>query len=607
MFGQLRLDLPRSISSSSRIRGRNRCIYSPRNLENQFHLDEKKDEIQAVRDKIYKIYKRLEVRQDLLGRGFCFGLLDPATNILINGAISSLFPTDPRAGGGGGGGQRKRSVDMGQRSLDGLVAFLTCIFPYLPDAEARGYLDAADADPFVALLLIINRRGMRKFDFYSDTTKTAVEIALSCAAVAANHPDPQWLVLGWKLLSPAVRELASMRSPKKQADVVLLAQKTVRDAIEANGISDPGLQLKECWALAQMRLSRATSKIYARPKELPPARAPMKRMLLATIHGFYLEALGRLPTGELRSRYHHSILMGGYCYGPLDPVSNIIVNTIWYSQNFPASKQFTASMISTSCLWRIVARSLYGLVTYLCTRYSGLTPDLAMQRLLVTRANLQAADPNLSGTATRERLYFHGCGQVGHGIPGPNELQHNAIDRSPPSASVAEAYSAAATAAFHPCPLAQSDFLGFGLSKLEFASEVLHRQESDSSDSQDNCSGSRDGVSKPVPEVVCVRGHGPLSSDDHELLCRILEKCPSAGKSHPQQDLAPTKIKKSPYAYKSRCIDRFWGQHERVSSMVKDALDRYNVTTVGFFFFPLLSALYFSVFVLYMLALHYNF
>jgi len=119
-------------------------------------------------------------------------------------------------------------------------------------------------------------------------------------------------------------------------------------------------------------------------------------------------------TVELCSRYHHSILMGGYCYGPLDPVSNIIVNTIWYSQNFPASKQFTVGMISTSCLWRIVARSLYGLVTFLCTRYSGLTPDLAMQRLLVTRADLQAADPNLSGTtATRDLANFHGCGQAG--------------------------------------------------------------------------------------------------------------------------------------------------------------------------------------------------
>lgn len=42
-------------------------------------------------------------------------------------------------------------------------------------------------------------------------------------------------------------------------------------------------------------------------------------------------------------------------------------------------------MISTECLWRITAQSLYGLVSFLCTRYPALTPDLAMQRLLVAR------------------------------------------------------------------------------------------------------------------------------------------------------------------------------------------------------------------------------
>ncbi|CAN6215202.1 unnamed protein product [Urochloa humidicola] len=280
-------DLPRIISSS-RSRSRNRRIYSPRNLENQFHLYKKKDEIQAVLDKICKIYSRLEVRRDLLDRGFCFGLLDPATNILINRAISSLFPCDPREGGGGGGGggsgRRGRARDMDERSLDGLIAFLTCIFPYLPDAEARGYLDAVDADPLVALLLIVYRRGMRLFDFNSHITAAAIETALRCAAVAANHPDPKWLVLGWKLLLPAVRELTSVQL-YKEADVILLAQKVVRDPIEANGTSDPGLQLKVCWELAEARFRRTRSNI-SRSIELPPARAPMKRMLLATIHGF---------------------------------------------------------------------------------------------------------------------------------------------------------------------------------------------------------------------------------------------------------------------------------------------------------------------------------
>src|SRR4051812_131171 len=109
------------------------------------------------------------------------------------------------------------------------------------------------------------------------------------------------------------------------------------------------------------------------------------------------------------------MIWGGYCYGPLDPVSNIIVNTIWCEQNFPPSKQFPLTMISTKLMWRVAAQSLYGLVSFLCTRYRGLTPDLAMQRLLVSGADLQAADPKLSTTpsAIREtRLNFSGCGQV---------------------------------------------------------------------------------------------------------------------------------------------------------------------------------------------------
>uniref|UniRef100_A0A0E0LI77 NAC domain-containing protein n=1 Tax=Oryza punctata TaxID=4537 RepID=A0A0E0LI77_ORYPU len=140
--------------------------------------------------------------------------------------------------------------------------------------------------------------------------------------------------------------------------------------------------------------------------------------------------------------YHRRMLMGGYCYGPLDPVSNIIVNTIWYEHNFLASKQFPIAMISTKMLSCIAARSLYGLVSFLCTRYRGLTPDLAMQRLLVTG--------------------------------------HSMVEESTPSASVDESYIAAATAGFHGYPLAQKEFLASPTgvrSKLEFVSEVLHTQD----------------------------------------------------------------------------------------------------------------------------------
>ncbi|KAF0923464.1 hypothetical protein E2562_006355 [Oryza meyeriana var. granulata] len=556
LLGQLHLDVPRS-SSTNRIR-----TFGPRDVEDQFHIYKLKDEIRAAVAKIEKIYSRLQIDKDLLEPGFCFGLVHPVTNILINSAISrsQVRPAADRVGGGGGGekagvlidnGRRRRrrvvkAPDVNELSLDGLIAFLTCLFPYLPDAEARIYLRAADADPFVASLLIINRRGMREFDFNSQTTEAAVEVALRCAAVAAKHPDPQGLVLGWKKISHVVEAFRSEPPRNMQVHVVLRAQKV----LDANGASDPVLQLKGTWELARGRLMRASSKIYGTPKVLPPARGPMKRMLLATIHGFYLQAMGRLPTSELCSLYHRSMLFGGYCYGPLDPVSNIIVNTIWYEQNIPASKQFQISMISTQLLWRIAARSLYGLVSFLCTRYRGLTPDLAMQRLLVTGVNLEAADPNL-----KKR-------------PDPSHIQHSVVEESTPSASVHEAYTAAATAALHDYPLAQTQFLSSpsSVSKLEFVSEVLH--------SQVCVPGTQDGVSESASE-----SGGPLSPKNLSFLRMMLQYCPSSiRESHQQQDLACRKVKRRDYRHISRCSGRFWGQHARVTSMVRDALDKFNNT-----------------------------
>ncbi|GJN01012.1 hypothetical protein PR202_ga18242 [Eleusine coracana subsp. coracana] len=117
--------------------------------------------------------------------------------------------------------------------------------------------------------------------------------------------------------------------------------------------------------------------------------------------------------------------MGVYCYGPLDLVSNIILNTLWYEHNFPASKQATLSMVSTACLWRVASRSLYGLVS----------------RLLVAGADLRAADPYLLGA--------------------PNHATTGTIDKVVdasvvPSTGVVEAYAAA----FHTDPIAQQEFLG---------------------------------------------------------------------------------------------------------------------------------------------------
>lgn len=217
------------------------------------------------------------------------------------------------------------------------------------------YLDIAGADPLVAAHLVVVRRGLRDSCIYNNTA--AVETALRCAATAAQHPDPEKLLLAWKTdLNELVFQLPSASS----LDLI-------KKRLASTGKSAPTLDVKTSWELARARLAD----LYPLRRELPPARAALKRILFATIHGFYLKALACLPKDN---QYHRSLLKGGYCYGRLDPVSNIVVNTIWYDLNFPGGKQVALEMISTNCLWRVAVRSRYGLVSFMCTRYDLLTP-----------------------------------------------------------------------------------------------------------------------------------------------------------------------------------------------------------------------------------------
>ncbi|TVU22594.1 hypothetical protein EJB05_32304, partial [Eragrostis curvula] len=64
----------------------------------------------------------------------------------------------------------------------------------------------------------------------------------------------------------------------------------------------------------------------------------LKLRLLDTIHAFYTNALARLPIHR-EPQILRAILVAGHCYGPLDPVSNIIVNSCWYDMAFPLGNQ----------------------------------------------------------------------------------------------------------------------------------------------------------------------------------------------------------------------------------------------------------------------------
>ncbi|PNT76392.1 hypothetical protein BRADI_1g47693v3 [Brachypodium distachyon] len=160
----------------------------------------------------------------------------------------------------------------------------------------------------------------------------------------------------------------------------------------------------------------------------------LRRVLLDTIHGFYLQALAILPTDDLQSCYHRSLLKAGHCYGPFeDPVSNIILNTVWYEAAFPPPvEDHKLDTLATMSLMRIGVRSFYGLVSHLCTTHQNLTLHQALRCLLDTDLNIQLSHEAAAAMTVNQ--------------------QQESIARE-------EAFRAAAIAAVHPKPEEQARFL----------------------------------------------------------------------------------------------------------------------------------------------------
>jgi hypothetical protein len=96
----------------------------------------------------------------------------------------------------------------------------------------------------------------------------------------------------------------------------------------------------------------------------------LKMSLLDTIHGFFIDAFGILPTHWLRERHLvRALLTAGHCYGPLDPVWNIILNSIWYDAVFPLSDDVSnqvgaADILDARSMTRVESRSLDGLTAF---------------------------------------------------------------------------------------------------------------------------------------------------------------------------------------------------------------------------------------------------
>ncbi|KAF0900621.1 hypothetical protein E2562_033137 [Oryza meyeriana var. granulata] len=447
----------------------------------------------------------------LSGDGLCLGLLDPVSNIVVNTITPSKRCTSNRLRPNP---NRVPVVDLdavdqkelARRSLDGMEAFLIRFFPDLREWQAMRYLFVAGADLLVAAHIIVAEMGMKRFGSSEQAVKEALYMALECGALAAGHPDPDRLVVAWLTISSCIDEAVSLLAlpPRNFTYRLTLVSKFARlldKPPDHGGSEDPLWPWKRA-------ASRHIAHCPCCNEGLPFKHTNLLNWTLQdTIHGFYLQALGRLPAGELRSRFHRSLLKAGHCYGPLDPVSNIIVNTIWYDAAFPPTAMLELDMIGTESLHRVENRSLYGLASFLCTRYHYMDFHQAVRCLLQADANLVLADPNLDTCAAVPSLRIEGQAlQFGAAALGWVDARYQA-----PDTGVQQAFLAAATAAHHPNPDAQANLLTSCKAMMEPALALLQGCSQLSSQDVQRLAmllspGSPHGCGKPLP-LLSLKGY----------------------------------------------------------------------------------------------------
>ena len=187
------------------------------------------------------------------------------------------------------------------------------------------------------------------------------------------------------------------RVPEVDGEVVTAAdspQKASPSSSSSGSSSDRVVQRK----VPLSKLSQSAPK--EEPRRTPDLRV-LRRRLIGQIRSHYLDAISRLPTTELNSTLARGLLIAGLCYGPLHPVHNIIVNSVWYSAAFPmrSSDRIDTAFISNCTIRRLVQRSLDGLVASLRHLCPALSDDDALWHLSLSRADLRAAVASARGAA----------------------------------------------------------------------------------------------------------------------------------------------------------------------------------------------------------------
>ncbi|KAM3310237.1 hypothetical protein ACQJBY_031118 [Aegilops geniculata] len=135
---------------------------------------------------------------------------------------------------------------------------------------------------------------------------------------------------------------------------------------------------------------------------------PLKMYLHGMIHHMYVRAFKMLhaPSGSLM----RSILMAGHCYGPCDPLSNIIINSVWHEtcgSVLPASNRMMLKecndILDPLSLLRLVVRSLEGLANLALFADPQSSIACALEKL----AKCNLVDMLSSATKSSDKNPFH--------------------------------------------------------------------------------------------------------------------------------------------------------------------------------------------------------
>jgi hypothetical protein len=223
---------------------------------------------------------------------------------------------------------KAEGMTIARRSLDGLVTFLTSHYRYLADRVALRYLCLAKADLLAAVRLIERDRNQKRngklaCGIASRTTK----VALECAAISARHPKPYILVKASLIMASPQIDVTTLVAGQDPSVSEFLRQARLSMNRSLDLCSKENKKRKrseqKSTATESIEGSRAHSSLVSQ-STFTYTRS-LKLLLLGKIHGLYLQALAKLPRDGLRKRHHYSLLKCGYCYGPRDPVSNIIL------------------------------------------------------------------------------------------------------------------------------------------------------------------------------------------------------------------------------------------------------------------------------------------